>query len=501
MCIIELCCVLHAKISSSSSQPHELFLKFDGGKQGLITEPKNHRILDTALTVYPIADPKLMYLTHQFVVSRILNETQHELQHLKDAIDQMSELLPQSDIRPSRGVKQDTIASKDDIVAWKLINHNLLMSDEENNPALTVPMPLKSEFNHLTQKALEHLNSRADEQYTFKKVVNAYWKVDPLVGIEYIIDFEAKKAGTESDYTEVPTRYRVTFTRPLNPAEVNPVQTRASDQHVNMAIFLTSDQLEKFQRFMKMLEKVLEHDQRISLLVVQMRSAGEKQKLRQATNTLDPKSIISLYETKYPKASFKVLDSPSLLSRAHGISLVIKESRPNEIIFLADLDLEFDAGFVERCRNYPLQGQQVYFPIMFAKIDPSFLSSMNHTMLETTISQHSGYWLIHSYSVACMYAADLLGSTSQNGFKGIPNEVDTSEVYSSLMEKGYEVFRAMDKGLKRVYNSQRECDLDFNGQEYHPCEAPSDIYSSLYIKTQLSVLLFDHESEHAETKF
>ena len=98
-----------------------------------------------------------------------------------------------------------------------------------------------------------------------------------MVGIEYIIDFEAKKAGTESDYTEVPPRYRVTFTRPLNPPEVNPVQAHASDQHVNMAIFLTSDQLDKFQRFMKMLEKVLEHDQRISLLVVQMRSYGEKQ--------------------------------------------------------------------------------------------------------------------------------------------------------------------------------------------------------------------------------
>jgi len=183
-----------------------------------------------------------------------------------------------------------------------------------------------------------------------------------------------------------------------------------------------------------MLEKVLEHDQRINLFVVQMRSAAEKQKLRKIT-VMDPKSIISLYETKYTKASFKVLDSPSLLSRAHGTSLVMKELRPSEILFLADLDLEFDVGFVERCRNYPLQGQQVYFPVMFAKINPSVLSYMNHTMLENTISQHSGYWLIHSYSVACVYAADLFATTSQTGFKGIPNEVDTIEVYNSLMEK------------------------------------------------------------------
>jgi len=430
----------------------------------------------------------------------ILNETQHKLQQLKHAVDQMSELLPQSDVRPRRDAEpRDAIASKDDIVAWKLINHNLLMSDEENNPALKVPTPWKNEFNHLTQKALEYLNSKSEEQYTFKKVVNGYWKVDPLVGIEYIIDFEAKKAGTESDYNEVPNRYRVTFTRPLNPPEASQVKAHVSDQHLNVAVFLTSEQLEQFQGFMKMLEKVLEHDQRINLFVVQMRSAAEKQKLRKIT-VMDPKSIISLYETKYTKASFKVLDSPSLLSRAHGTSLVMKELRPSEILFLADLDLEFDVGFVERCRNYPLQGQQVYFPVMFAKINPSVLSYMNHTMLENTISQHSGYWLIHSYSVACVYAADLFATTSQTGFKGIPNEVDTIEVYNSLMEKGYEIIRAIDKGLKRAY-SQKRCDLDLYGEEHHPCKAPGEVYSPLYIKTQLSILLFDHENEHTETKF
>lgn len=439
-----------------------------------------------------------MYHIHQFVTSRLLNETQHELHELKVAVDHMTELLPRSDVRLRSDLESDTsVTSKEDISTWNLINHNLLMSAEENSPSLNVPTVWKNEVNMLIQKALQQLNSRSEDKYVFKKVVNGYWKVDPSVGIDYTIDFEATKAGEEFELTIPPKRYKVNFLRLLNSLEVSPVQPYSSDQHVNIAVFLTSEYLEQFQGFVKKLEKVLEYDQRIYLWAVQMRSASEIQKPRRATNVMDPKAILSLYESKYPKATFKVIDSPNLLSRAHGISLVIRELRPSEILFLADLDLEFDTGFIERCRNYPLQGQQAYFPIPFAKVDPSILS---HTMLADTISHHSGYWLVHSYSIACIYAADILATTSLTSFKGIPNEVNTKEVLKGLTESEYEIIRPIDKGLKRAF-SQRSCDLDLYGEVFVPCELTGEDYRSLYLRSQLSVLLFDHEGDNSDTKF
>ena len=452
--------------------------------------------------MYPVTDPKVMYHIHQFVLGSILNETQHELHALKVAVDRMSELLPQADLRLHREAKpHGSVASKDDIVAWKLLNHNLIMSGEEHSPALKMTTPLKNEINLLMEKSMEHLNSWAEDEYAFKRIVNAYWKVDPFSGVDYIIDFEVKRADADpSDFTTPPKCYRVTLTRPLNPPEVSPVQPYPSDRYVNIAVFLTSSHLEQFQGFMKRLEEVLKHDQRVNLQVVQMRSPGEKQKLRKSSDVMEPKSILSLYETKYPKAGFRVIDSPNQLSRAHGISLVMRESRPSELLFLADLDLEFDTSFIERCRNYPLQGQQAYFPILFTKTNPSVLHYMNHTMLENAVSHHSGHWLVHSYSIACIYAADILVTTS-HGFKGIPNDVEMTDVLKGLIDKGYEVIRPTDKGLKRTY-TWRNCDLDLYGESHDPCELVLDQpYESLYIETQLSVLLSNHEGEHSETKF
>ncbi len=481
--------------------PQDLFLKFDASKHGMITESANHQTLETALTVYPVTDPKLMYLIHQFVISRVLNETHHVLNHLKDSVDQMTKLLPRSELELQKNAEtQVDLSSRDDIPVWKLINHDLLMSDEENNPALKMNAPWKTEINLLVQKAVEHLNSwEGEEQYTFRKVVNAYWKVNPLLGIDYSIDFEATRP---SDDPLLPSkRFRVVISRPLSSPDISPVQLYPSDKYVNVAIFLTTEQTVQFHAFMKMLDRVLQHDQRINLLVVQMKTASERQKPRKASNALDPKSVLSLYETKYPKAEFKVIDTSNLLSRAHGVSLVLRECRPSEIVFIADLDLEFDNSFVERCRNFPIQSQQVYFPIVFAKSDPAILSDTDHTMLEGAISPHSGYWLVHSYSTACIHAADILAAISHAGFKGIPTEVDMMTVFNGLLSKKYEIIRATDKGLKLVYSDKRTCDLDLHGEAHDPCESHEEPYTSLYTRTQLSVLLFDHEGEYSDVKF
>lgn len=481
--------------------PHELFLKFEKGKRGSIVDPRNKKPLENSLTVYPITDPKLMYNVHQLVTSKRLNNSQHEIQELKMTVDRMSERLPQTDIKSYHDKESnDVISSEDDVAAWKLINHNMLMSCVENNPASKIQTLWKNELDILSSKAMEYLNSREEDTYSFKRMVNVYWRVNPLLGTEYILDFEVKLKGTESDYNAPSKSFRTTLTRLYNEPEGNPILPGAdTSRHVCIGVLVTSDLVEKFQGFMSMLEKVLEENQRFDLIVVEMRSTTETH--HRSNSLMSPKSIVSLYENKYPKASFKVIDSPNILSRSHGISLLVRELRPNDLVFISDLDLEFDTSFLARCRNYPLQGRQVFFPIPFSKMDPSLVASMNHTMLQNTITQHSGHWLVNSYSTTCIYAVDILSNVQQDDFKGIPNEINMAEVYSMLVKKGYEVIRGADKGLKRLHSSERVCELDFYGEQQEPCSSPQGTYEKLYLKTQLSVLLLDHEGEHAHKKY
>ena len=443
-----------------------------------------------------------MYHVHQFVVGRKLNRTQHEMRELKWMLDRMTELLPQSDHKLQAGYKERVeVTSTDDILPWQLVNHNVLMSDEENVPTRDIPGSWNTELELVMQKAVQYLNAQSESEHIHRRIVNAYWRVDPTVGIHYIIDFEASSPDDEK-WAAQPKRHRGTFTRPLNAPEVSPpLPPSSSGQYVTIAVCLTSEHTTELQEFMTRLEMVLDRDQKVNLIVVQMRSPGQKQKPRRATNVIDPKSILSLYKTKYRSASFTVLDTPSLLSRSHGIAVVLRESRPSEVLFLADLDLDFDGSFLERCRTIPLQGQQVYFPVIFSQNSPSLLASFNHSLLDSSITQYSGHWLAQSYNTACIYAADLLAVSAQSELKGISSDVNLMEVYKGLLEKKYEIIRAPDKRLKRIHSDKRKCDLDFIGLSHDPCGVSRDSYETEYLKSQLSVLLFDHEGIYSENKY
>ncbi len=492
---------------NKEGHPHELFLRcVNEAKGGPITEPKYRYILDRALTIYPMSDPKLMFDIHQLIVAERLNQSQHLLQEMKSSLDQMDDLLPQTNIHTQED-KQETAINRDNVMSWKLINSNLLMSEEESSPALKIPAVWKGELNVLVEKAMEYLTSWDEEaSYTYKRIVNGYYQVDPQAGIGYIIDFEGKQvatAETKDDFSLPAKHFRVTLSRKFDSLEVNPVRLRATGvegKHITIAVFMTVEHNENFQHFMEMLKKILDNDQRINLMVVKMNSNNERA-LRKSTtaSVLDPKSLLSRYEGEYPKASFTVLESPSLLSRDHGIALVIRELRPNDIIFLADLDLEFDVGFVERCRSIPLQGQQIYIPIFFSTADPSILKPMpKNETVATSISEHSGYWNVASNSVMCLYAADMLAATAQApGAKGMANSVNMEEMYRTLIKKGYEIVKATDKGLRQVYDGERGCSGMAGGEgDKGVCsDAAGQNYTILYSRIQLSVALFDHEGE------
>ena len=491
---------------NKEGRPHEQFVRcYNDGKGGPITEPKYRYIIDRALTIYPMSDPTLMFDIHKLIVADRLNKSQHLLQEIKRSLDQMDDLLPQTNIHAQQD-KQEMAVNRDNVLSWKLINSNLLMSEEENSPALKIPAVWKRELDVLMEKAMEYLSSWDDEaSYSFKRIVNGYYRVDPHTGIDYIIDFEGKEAPTaqtKDDFSLPAKHFRVTLSRKFDSLEVNPVRLRATgvdEKHITIAVFMTIEHNEKFQNFMEKLKKILLEDQRINLIVVKM-TGNNARALKQSTTTsvLDSRSLISQYEREFPHVSFTVLESPSLLSRDHGIALVIRELRPNDIVFLADLDLEFDAGFVERCRSIPLQGQQVYFPIFFSKADPSLLKAMpkNKTTTTSSICEHSGHWTADSNSATCLYAADMLATAQAPGAKGMANSVNVEEMYSTLIEKGYEVVRATDRGLWLVYDGESGCSgMVGEGEGVCSGRAAGQNYTELYSRIQLSVALFDHEDE------
>ena len=483
---------------SKEGHPQNLFLKFDSAKKGSIIESKNHGALKQALTIYPVIDSKLMYNIHQQVVTWRLNESRYLVQELKQMVDRMASLLPQSFPKYSRS-NSDVVKTRQDITSWQLINHNVLMSKDNDNPAMKVPPFWKTQLEVLTKRSIDYLKFSAfqdDNQLAFNPIVNAYWKHNPLSGIEYIIDIETKSMSSnkEKESNSPISQYRVSLSQPFNAPEVGPILSQFMEsKQVTIALVITDDQEKAFKKFMKGLEGVLKQDQHLDLVVVKMRSKNDhsQQKPKRAGSSLD--SILRPYETQYLRTSFRVIDSNYLLSRSHGLALVLKELRPTDILFHADLYLKFNASFLERCRNLPLQGQQVYYPIPFTVSDPAAIYKGNKSN-PISLSSHWGHWLVKSSSMSCIYAADVLSTIQKPESKGIPKEVDSKELYKNLIEKGYEVIRSPDSGVWKWQPEKSDCELDFVGEKVEPC-THKETYNKLRIRTELSELLFDHEGK------
>ena len=448
--------------------------------------------VDQAHILNPVDSARLMHALHRSVLSAALDRTKHKAHLLKVAIDWMDELLPHLGTNKFRNVMPgELVSSRNDIMSWEFLSRKDYVSDKQTMPVLSVPAIWKDEVNYLMQKTTDYLNVRVEEGFSFKRYSSVYWQLNPSTGLQYIVDFEAekKKGDNEEPVTSPARNFHVTLTRPFDPPIVSPFEFSSRDKVLNIAVFLSPDLLEAFQGFMKMLSVVLEHDQDIGLYAVVM--ASTNQPVDGGKNLMDPKSILSLYQSKYPRANFRVIDSPHVLSRAHGITIVARACKPEEALFLADLGLEFDTSFIQRCRSFPLLGQQAYFPSLFSKYSPSLLASMNHTLMEERISQHAGHWMTWSHSVACLHAGDLLGGTATD------HAIDMEAVYKSLVERGYQVIQGVDKGLKRRHAER--CQLHGDVNAHH--KSCSRNHSNQYIRTQLASLLFHHEGEQVDSRF
>ena len=489
---------------SKNGQPQRLFLRIDGIKKGPITDLGNESLAH-GLTFYPVTDPKLMYNIHQRVISERLNKSQYLVQELKQVIDQMEKLLPQLELGPGFSQSDsDVVKTREAIMPWQLINHNLLMS-KDDSAVSKLPPVWKHELKVLKDSSMDYLRmSQEDQQLVFSRVMNTYWRLNPLTGMDYLIDFEAKSSNPKENRSISPNHFQVALSRPFSQPEVSPIQTQVRDnKKVVIALVVTGDQEEIFREFMKGLGEVLEQDQRLDLVVVKMKGKDERQGSKK-DSSFD--SIIGHYEMSFLRASFRVIESSQLISRARGLSLVLKELRPSDITFFADIYFKFNTTFLERCRNLPLQGQQVYYPIPFAMSD-HIPNTHNKSERDKRIgegwfiSPHSGYWLVKSYKTLCAYAADVLASVREVGSKGIPKEINTEKLYKGLFRNGYEVIRSLDSGLWRKYQNNSGCMLDFIGEIEDHCKDGNEPYPVLRTKIGLSEMMFCHEGTKHSEKF
>ncbi|XP_065912336.1 chondroitin sulfate synthase 3-like isoform X2 [Dysidea avara] len=453
----------------------------------------NHEMLEKALVIYPATNAKFKaYFHHYFVLNR-LSHAQEELVHHMNVIDFLQDQLPGGDSAihsQSKLLHHDPLTSVDEILTWELITHDTIHSDNRDEAVVPVTGSYKDGIDAAISKAVDYLNKENSDEYQYRKLVAAYRRVDPLVGTEYILEFEAATPNGIKTH-------RVILIGVLSSPDVSPLVPFDYKTVVNIVVVTDCDNNAKFENFIKNFEDILLEDTKVSLTVLEMK--GTAKTSAQKKNQLRTFYVVSLLQTKYPNIHIeaKSLDSP--LSRDRAISIIAKNLAPSDLVFLADIDVRFNADFLHRCRNLVSVGQQVYFPILFRRYNPELLSLMNHSELADKISEHSGYWLSQSHGLACIYVADIINSFSQTGAQDVPPLISSELLLSKLFKKGVHVVRSPDKDVWRPYDT-RHCEENLHG-ENQACDATEETAENHYVHYQLASLLFNHEHEHAMQKF
>ena len=451
-------------------------------------------VLEKALIIYPAKDHKFITYFHHYYLLKQLNHAQDKLLHQMSVSDFLQEQLPGGNKAvhsQSKLLHHDPVTSVDDILTWELITHDVIHSEYRSQVVIPVTGSYKDNINVAIRKAVNYLNKQSTEEHKFRKLVAAYQRVDPLVGIEYVLEFESTVSGGVKTH-------RVVLIGLLSAPDTSPLIPFDSTTVVNIVVVVDSENNRKLEDFIKNFEDVLGKDKKIALTVLEMKGTIKNEAERKK-NHLRTFYLISLLQSKYPNVHIEMKTLDTSLSRERGTSVVAKHLSPSDLVFLADIDVRFNAGFLHRCRNFAAVGQQAYFPMLFRRYNPKLLSQMNHSHLDGRITEHSGYWLSQSHSLMCIYVADIINSFSQTGSQDVPPRISSNLLLSRLVKTGVHIVRSPDKDIWRPYDT-RKCEGNLYGESY-TCDTTDETPEVHYAHSQLASLLFNHEDEHAMEKF
>ena len=206
-----------------------------------------------------------------------------------------------------------------------------------------------------------------------------------------------------------------------------------------------------FQRFMMSFENSFlarNPPESVGLLVVLYSDDGRFKHFDEDLHAVT--TLVDLYKNKYPTADLRYVSTRNTHSRLETLSTASREFPSFELLFLADIHIDFSTRFLERCRMNAVEGKQAYFPVVFNPYDPDQFYKARILYPHATkfqISPERGNWMHDSYHIACVYNYDL---TNALQFQEERNQ-DLTLVEMFLKLSKLSVFRSVEPGLVHLW--------------------------------------------------
>ncbi|XP_076333600.1 chondroitin sulfate synthase 1-like [Tachypleus tridentatus] len=468
-----------------------------------------------AITLHPIKQPPYLYRLHRYFLHLQSLELRYRTLLLHRDILNMNMLLEANDslslndaeyrhnmqlgVKPA--LNRYHPKNREDVLVWDFFSKHMYSANNPN-PKRRIEAYTQTAINDTVMEVMEIINKFSKQRgrvIEFQDILYGYQRVNPLYGVDYVLDLMMKYKKYRGRKMTVPVRRHAYLQQTFSQPEIREISSsyitdemRNEDYTESGAKMLRkvteinfilplAGRTSTFHRFLSNFEEVcLQNKEGVTLAVVLFSMSDG--------DSVDAKTALQGLQMRYPKYSLRILESSGSFSRAMALEIGAKLFPSDALLFFIDVDMMFDRNVLKRVRLNTVQGKQVYFPIVFSQYSPQFVPKGSKPNF---IHDETGYWRQFGYGIVSLYNSDLYAvgglDTTIHGWG--KEDVD---LYTKVVHSNISVFRAADPGLIHIFHDIK-CDSQLEVTQFQMCIGSK--LSSLGSQESLAQKIFNNPEQ------
>ncbi|KAJ3641045.1 hypothetical protein Zmor_027571 [Zophobas morio] len=395
----------------------------------------------------------------------------------------------------------------DDVLDWELISKTLY-SWRDLNPRRRIGSCLKEGLSDVVRDIMEVINSYSKQRgrvIDFKEILYGYWRLDPVHGVDLILDLllvyrkyrghkmtvqVRRHAYVQQTFTEISIREVKNYDFPYMSQRSSttvaiPVHQKLvkhlvstfeqippilhpsppKKQEVINFVLPLSGRYKIFRRFLKMYEDVcLKRQEEAKLFVVLYQNDRSSDFLRSG-------ALIEDVQRTYGSDAVVAIYTNETFSRARALERGLSLLSGDDLVLFMDVDMIFHPRSLQRVRQNTVKEKSVYFPIVYSLYNPRLLNRTypdNYSFfIDDIVDEDSGFWRQFGFGIVSLYKSDYVGLGGLNllisgwGFEDVT-------FYDNAIKSSLRIMRSVDPNLIHVYHSI-ECDINLDAAQKTMC--------------------------------
>ncbi|XP_067111044.1 chondroitin sulfate synthase 2 isoform X2 [Osmerus mordax] len=475
-------------------------LQYDHYELGKNADPSTEENVQfkNALTVHPVSDPEQMYRLHRHFTEIELRRTYDEITKLQAEIKNVSKVAFDGN-RSSQwpvGISPPfEPKSRFEVLRWDYFTEEQIYSCIDGSPKCELRGVDRLDVADVIDVAMGELNKKYKPVLHLKKqhLVNGYRRFDPTRGMEYTLDLQLEVVNQKGRSRSITKR--VHLVRPLSRIEIIPMPYVTEATRIHIILPLNLQDRNYVNHFLEVFaSNAFETSENTILTFLFIYDPLEAQQVNQNDIFAGVKAQINAYEHKYPTVKIPWISvKTETPSQIKFMDIISKKHPVDTLFFIANVNTNVNAEFLNRCRMNSINNWQVFFPIHFQDYNPDL--AYHNTQPPATIDmvKDAGLFDRSSFEEACFYNSDYMTTRTHMAADVQENEeiLETLDIYDMFVKYSVlHVFRAVEPALHQQYRYQA-CNPRLSEDIYHRCVQSNLV--SMGSRSQLAMLLFEQE--------